>query len=89
MTIANSVCPVATLYHPSDSQNEYSLKQAAINCAEKYFDNEENQGMPVIAVTMAEFGISSRAKKTNTMISEMLRACVTRGVNVSREELGI
>ena len=37
---------------------------------------------------MAEFSISSRAKKTNTMISEMLRACVTRGVIVFRQQLG-
>ena len=47
----------------------------------------------MLAATMAEFSISvnisSRSKKANTMISEMLRACVTRGVNVSRDELGI
>ena len=68
---------------------ERVLKQAALNCAEKYVADDEKQGLPMLAATMAEFSISSRAKKTNTMISEMLRACVTRGVNVSRDELGI
>ena len=52
------------------------LKQAALNCAEKYFDDEEKQGLLMLAATMVEFSISSRAKKTNTMIYEMLRACV-------------
>ena len=29
------------------------LKQAALNCAEKYFDDEEKQGLPMPAATMA------------------------------------
>ena len=65
------------------------LKQAAHNCAERYFDDEEKQGMPMLAGTMAEFGINSRAKGTSTMISKMRRACVARGVNGSLERLGI
>ena len=46
---------------------ESVLKQAALACAEKYFDDEEEQGLPMLAATTAEFSISSRAKKTNTM----------------------
>jgi hypothetical protein len=68
---------------------ERVIKQAALNCAEKYFDDEEKQGLPILMSMMEEFSISSRAKKTNTIVAELLRACVTRGVNVSREELGI
>ena len=68
---------------------ERVLKQAALNCAEKHFDDKEKQGLPMLAAKMAEFSTSPRAKKASTMISEMPRACVTRGVNVSREELGI
>ena len=64
------------------------IKQAALNCAEKYFDDEEKLGLPILMPMMEEFSISSRAKKTNTIVAELLRACVTRGVNVSREELG-
>ena len=75
--------------HTVPVDTESILKQAALNCAEKYFDAEEKQGLPMLAATMAEFTISSRAKKTNNMISEMLRACVTCGVNISQEELGI
>ena len=69
------------------------LKQAPLNCAEKYFDDEEKHGLPMLAAmaTIAEFSISSRAKKTNTIynyiISEMLRVCVSRGVHASREYL--
>ena len=58
-------------------------------CTEKYFDGEEAQGLPVLAAAMAGFGIGSRTKKTSTMVSGLLRACVARGVNVSREERGI
>ena len=73
---------------------ERVIKQAALNCAEKYFDDEEKQGLPIRNAVMEEFSISSRAKKTNTtgiiiIVAELLRACVTRGVTVSREELGI
>ena len=35
------------------------LKQAALNCAEKCFDDEEKQGLPMLAATTAEFSISS------------------------------
>ena len=34
------------------------LKQAALHCAEKYFDDEEEQGIPVLVSGMAEFRIS-------------------------------
>ena len=68
---------------------ERVIKQAALNCAEKYFDDEEKDGLPILNAMMPEFSISSRAKKTNTTVGELLRACVTQGVNVSREELGI
>jgi len=56
---------------PVDTENV--LKQAALNCAEKYIHDEDKQGLPVLAATMAEFSISSRAKKINTMISETPR----------------
>ena len=38
---------------------ERVLKQAALNCAEVYFDDEEKQGLLMLAATMAEFSISS------------------------------
>ena len=60
------------------------IKQAALNCAEKYFDDEEKQGLPILAAMMAEFSISSRAKKTNTIVAELLLKCLCDpGVNVS------
>ena len=43
----------------------------------------------MLAATMAEFSISSRAKKTKTAASGMLAACVARGVNAPRWELAI
>ena len=39
----------------------------------------------MLAATMAKFCISFRAKTTNAMPSEMLRACVTRGENLGYE----
>ena len=70
-------------------ESERLIKQAASNCAEKYFDDEEKKGLPILNAMMEEFSMTSRAKKTNGIVAEALRACVTRGVNVSREELGI
>ena len=68
--------------HCTTRHTERVLKQAALNCAERYFDDKEKQGMPMLAATTAEFSISSQlqVKKTNPMISEMLslRACVAR-----------
>ena len=54
------------------------IEQAALNCAEKYFDDKEKQGLPILTAVMAEFSISPRAKKTNTTVAEVLRACVAR-----------
>ena len=67
------------------------LKPAAISCATKYFDDREKEGLDLLTAMLQRFNTSTRAKKPNTMVAEMLRACVTRGVNVhvSCEELGI
>ena len=58
---------------------ERVIKQAALNCAGKYFDDEEKHVLPILTTMPAEFSISSRAKKTNTIVTvaKMLRACVT------------
>ena len=71
-------------------ESERVIKQVALNCAEKYFD-EEKQRLHTLTAMTAEFSISSRVKKANTIVAESRRACVTRGarVSVSREELGI
>ena len=63
--------------------------QAALNCAETYVDDEEKQGLPLLNAMMEEFSITSRAKNTNTIVAELLRACVTRDVAASREAPGI
>ena len=38
---------------------ERVLKPAALNCAEKHLGDEEKQGMPMLAATMAEIDFSS------------------------------
>ena len=68
---------------------ERVLKPAALSCAAKYFDDDEKEGLILLTAMLQKFNISTRAKKPNTMLAEMLRACVTRGVNISSEELGI
>ena len=65
---------MVTLYHPK--QDEYSSKLPS-TVQKRCFGDEEKQGMLMLAATTAKFGISSQAKKTHTMISEMPRACVT------------
>ena len=77
---------VASEYSKVDKQTQFVqwphctervLKQAALDCAERCLDDEEEQGIPMLAATMAKFSISSPAEKTNTMITGVLRACVT------------
>ena len=51
---------------------ERVIKQAASNCAEKYFDVEEKQGLPIPNAMTAEFNMTSRAKKANTAIPSFL-----------------
>ena len=36
-------------------ESERVIKQAALNCAEKYFDDEEKQGLPILTAMIAEF----------------------------------
>ena len=38
---------------------ERANKQAALNCAEKYFDDEEKRVLPILTAIMAEFSTSS------------------------------
>lgn len=52
--------------------------QAALDCAEKYFDGEEKQGMPIPNAMMADFSITSRAKKTSTIVADPRCDCILR-----------
>ena len=62
-----------------------------MSCATKYFDDDEKEGMVLLTAMLQKFNIilSTRAKKPNTMLAEMLGAYVTQGVNISSKELGI
>ena len=73
---------------PVETEFERAITQAALNCAEKYFDDKEKQGLPIPTAMIAAFSTSpsSRAKKASAVVAEMPRACVTRGANVPREE---
>ena len=68
---------------------ERVLKHAALTCATKYFEDDPKESIAHLTALLQKFGINTSAKKSNTMLAEMLRACVTRGINVSSEELGI
>ena len=68
---------------------ERVMKQATLTCAAKYFEDEPKEGIAQLTALLQRFGINTKAKKSNTMIAEMLRACVTRGINMSSKELGI
>ena len=58
------------------------IKQAALNCAQKYSADEEKQRPPMRTAMMAGFSTGPRAKKANTTVTEMRRACVARGAAV-------
>ena len=68
---------------------ERVLKQAALTCATKYFEDDPKEAIAQLTALLQKFGINTKAKKSNTMLAEMLRACVTRGIHISSEELGI
>ena len=86
---------IADIYNKLSLSSAYTvpvervIKQAAFNCAEKYFDDEEKERLPIPNAMMAELSISPRAKKTNTTVAELLRACVARGAAASRGKLGV
>ena len=65
------------------------LKQAALACATKYFEGDPKGGLALLTAMLQKFSIHTKAKKSNTMLAEMHRACVTRRINISSEELGI
>ena len=65
------------------------LKEAALACATKYFEDDSKEGLVLLTAMLQKLSMYTTAKKPNTMPAEMLRACVTRGINVSSEELGI
>ena len=67
------------------------LKQAALMCATKYFEDDSKEGLALLTAMLQNFSINTKAKKPNTMLrlAEMPRACVTRGTHISSEELGI
>ena len=68
---------------------ERVLKQAALICATKYSEDDPKEGIAQLTALLQKFGINTSAKKSNTMLAKMLRACVTRGNDISSEELGI
>ena len=80
------VAALKSILTTADNYNKFSLssgctlpvdaervtKQAALNCGEKYFDDEEKQGLPILIAMMNEFSITSRAKEANTIVAELL-----------------
>ena len=75
----------------ADVEAERVLKQAALTCATKYLEDDSKKGLALRTAMLQKFGINTKAKKPNTMLAEilMIRACVTRGINISSGELGI
>ena len=65
------------------------LKHAAVICATKYFEDDPKESIAQLTALLQKFRINTSAKKSNTMLAEMIRACVTRGITISSEELGI
>ena len=68
-------------------------KQADLTCAAKCVEDDPKEGISLPPALLQRLGINTKAKKPNTMLALaemlMIRACVTRGTNISSEELGI
>ena len=69
-------------------QAERVLKQAALTCATKYLEDNSKEEMALLTSILQKLIINTKAKKPNTMLTEMLmiRARVTRGINISSGE---
>ena len=67
---------------------ERVLRQAALTFTAKYFEDDLKEGLALLtaAAMLQKFCINTNATKSNTILAEMLRACVTRGINISSEE---
>ena len=64
---------------------ERVLKQRALTYATNKDDSKEEVAQ--LTALLHKFSIHTKAKKSNTMLAEMRRACVTRGINISGEAL--
>ena len=56
---------------------ERVLKNAALTCATKYFEEDAKEGLVLLTAVLQKFSINTKARKPNTIMAEMLRACVT------------
>ena len=67
------------------------LEQVALACATKYFEDDSKEGLAQLtaAALLQKFSINTKGKNSNAMLAEMLKACVTRGINIPSGELGI
>ena len=54
---------------------ERVLKQAALTCATRYFQDDSKEGLTLLTAMLQKFSISTKAKKSITMLAEMPRAC--------------
>ena len=55
------------------------LKQAALACATKYFEDDSKNGLALLTDMLQNFSINTKAKKPNTMLAEMLMIMIRAG----------
>ena len=51
---------------------ERVLKQGALTCPTKYFEDDPKESVAQLTALLQKFGINTSAKKSNTMLAEML-----------------
>ena len=70
---------------------ERVLKNAALACAIKYFEDDAKEGLVLLTGMLQKFSINTKARKSNTMLAgmRMLRTCVTQWISSPSGELGM
>ena len=71
------------------SETEKNLKDVAAEVADKYFDDGAKAGLTALLEIKTDFKIDTNAKLPRTLIATFLRACISRSVNLTEEELGL
>ena len=69
---------------------ENHLKPICNQVAEKYFSGAQKaEATSALEELKTKYSIDTRAKVPNTLLAAIVRACVSRGINLTDEELGL
>ena len=74
---------------PIEAERVLKPAAASWNCSAKYFDDDEKEGLDFLTAMPRKFSIPTRANELSSVLAEVLRGRVARGINTPGEELGM